>query len=168
VSLDTLRHYFALPESRVIPHGVPEHADGDEGGMRSVLLLPHDGIPTVGVLGAIGPVKGARRLERLVARTRERKLKLRWVLIGYLDRQYQPHQDADRLFTIHGPYRTDDLNDLIEHYRVKLTVFPSAGPETFSFTLSESWRAGCPVIVPAIGALAERTRATGAGWVVDD
>jgi glycosyltransferase involved in cell wall biosynthesis len=136
--------------------------------MRSVLLLPNDGVPSVGVLGAIGPVKGARRLERLVARTRERKLSLRWVLVGYLDRQYQPHQDADHLFTIHGPYREEDLPEIIAHYRVRFTVFPSAGPETFSFTLSESWRSGCPALVPPIGALAERVRETGAGWIADE
>jgi len=167
-ALDTLGRYFALPEQRVIPHGLPAFDQASAAGMRSVLLLPHDSVPTVGVLGAIGPVKGARRLERLVARTRERKLNLRWVLIGYLDRQYQPYQDADKVFTIHGPYRPEDMHELLEHYRVRLTVFPSAGPETFSFTLSESWRAGCPALVPPIGALAERMRETRAGWIVDD
>jgi hypothetical protein len=52
---------------------------------------------SIGVLGAIGPVKGARQLERLVARSRERKLPFRWVVVGYMDRQFQPHQSADTL-----------------------------------------------------------------------
>ncbi|MBK8742475.1 MAG: hypothetical protein IPM02_24625 [Betaproteobacteria bacterium] len=59
-------------------------------------------MPTVRA-GAIGPVKGARRLERLVALTRQARLPLRWVLIGYLDRQYLPIQDDDAVFTVHGP-----------------------------------------------------------------
>jgi glycosyltransferase involved in cell wall biosynthesis len=151
----------------VIPHGMPTLEAPASTGMRSVLLLPNDDVPTVGVLGAIGPVKGARRLERLVARTRERALKLRWVVIGYLDRQYQPFQDADKTLTIHGPYQAGDLPELIAHYRVRLTVFPSVGPETFSFTLSESWHAGCPALVPPMGALAERMQDTHAGWIAD-
>ena len=36
------------------------------------VALPDDGVPTVAVLGAIGPDKGARRLERLVALARAR------------------------------------------------------------------------------------------------
>ena len=35
-------------------------------GARMAVLLPRDDVPTVAVLGAIGPDKGARRLERLV------------------------------------------------------------------------------------------------------
>ncbi len=54
------------------------------------------------------------------------------------------------------------------HYRVKLVAFPSTGPESFSLTLSEAWSAGLPAIVPPIGALAERMRASGAGWVWTD
>ena len=130
--------------------------------------LPDDGVPTVGVLGAIGPVKGARRLERLVALTRQTRLPLRWVLIGYLDRQYLPIQDEDAVFTVHGPYRPAEIPALLDHYRVRLTVFPSAGPETFSYTLTESFAAGRPALVPPIGALGERVQASGGGWLMED
>jgi hypothetical protein len=47
-------------------------------------------------------------------------------------------------------------------------LYPSAAPETFSFTLSEAWAAGRPVVVPPIGALAERVEGSGAGWVWAD
>jgi len=51
---------------------------------------------------------------------------------------------------------------------VRLVAYPSAGPETFSFTLSEAWAAGRPAIVPPIGALAERVAAIGGGWVLTE
>ena len=35
-------------------------------------MLPDDDVPTVAVLGAIGPDKGARRIERLAALVRAR------------------------------------------------------------------------------------------------
>ena len=130
--------------------------------------MPDDGRPVVGVLGAIGPDKGARRLERLVALTRERSLGLRWVLIGYLDRGREPWQSDDGVFTMHGPYDSGELAALLEHYRVRLVAYPSAGPETFSFTLSEAWATGLPAIVPPIGALAERVAASGGGWILTE
>ena len=72
------------------------------------------------------------------------------------------------MFTVHGAYDSRELPELLEHYRVRLVAYPSAGPETFSFTLSEAWAAGRPVLVPPIGALADRVAGTGAGWVLSD
>jgi len=93
---------------------------------------------------------------------------LRWVLIGYLDRGREQSQSADAVFTQHGPFDSREIGALLEHYRVRLVAYPSVGPETFSFTLSEAWAAGRPVVVPPIGALAERVAASGGGWVLSD
>jgi hypothetical protein len=132
--------------------------------MRLVVLPPRDDVPTVAVLGAVGPDKGARRLERMVELARARGANVRFVLIGYLDREHGPWQSDDARWIVNGRYAPHDLPDLFAHYRVSLVMFPSAGPETFSFTLSESWAAGRPVLVPPIGALAERVREFGGGW----
>jgi len=166
----TLQRYYPKPLAHIIPHGTAAEAlsHDDPSEMCSVLLQPHDTREVIGVLGAIGPVKGARRLERLVARTKARKLPLRWVVIGYTDHQYQAWQDKDKTLTIQGAYRSCQLSALVEHYRVRLMVFPAAGPESFSYTLSESWALGCPALVPPIGALHERVVASGAGWIMDD
>jgi O-antigen biosynthesis protein len=185
---DTFARYFGR-EPVVIAHGLPVQdaaqpdveagaaaAAGDtrQGGPardESIALplpIPDDGARVVVVLGAVGPDKGARRLERLVALARSRGAKLRFVLIGYLDRQPGPWQSADRTFTVHGRYRAVDLPRLLRAYRADLVVFPSAGPETFSYTLSEAWSAKMAVLVPPIGALAERVRASGVGIVMTD
>jgi hypothetical protein len=95
-------------------------------------------------------------------------MRVRWVLIGYLDRGREQYQTPDAVFTQHGPFDSREIGALLDHYRVRLVAYPSAGPETFSFTLSEAWAAGRPVIVPPIGALAERVRRTGGGWVLAD
>ena len=130
--------------------------------------LPDDGVTTIAVLGAVGPDKGARRLERLVALVRSARLPVRFVLIGYMDVEKGPWQSDDAVLTVHGRYEPRDLPDLLAQYRVRLVAFPSAGPETFSFTLSEAWAAGLPVIVPPFGALAERVADTDAGWLWTD
>jgi hypothetical protein len=99
---------------------------------------------------------------------RELDLPVRIVVIGYLDVERGPWQSDDARLTIHGRYDARDLTELLQHYRAQFVLFPSAGPETFSYTLSESWRAGIPSLVPPIGALAERVAESGAGWVLRD
>jgi GT2 family glycosyltransferase/glycosyltransferase involved in cell wall biosynthesis len=167
-SADTLRRYFPDCPATVIAHGSPDGWAPRAPGMRTLVMLPDDDIPSVAVLGAIGPDKGARRLERLAQLARERGAAVRFVLIGYLDIQRGPWQSDDAVLTVHGRYNTADLPNLLAHYRVALVLYPSAGPETFSYTLTEAWASGRPVLVPPIGALAERVRDSGAGWIMTE
>jgi len=169
-----LTRYYPELAVEVIPHGAPgvraRRATDDAGSQTPrerprTLALPEDGVATIAVLGAVGPDKGARRLERLAALVRSTGRPLRFVLIGYMDVQHGPWQSDDVVLTVHGRYDPRDLPDLLAHYRARLVAFPSAGPETFSFTLSEAWAAGLPVVVPPFGALAERVAGTGAGWL---
>lgn len=162
-----LKRYFPEHEVAVIPHGSGE-GQPREDALYSRLDLPNDGVPTVAVIGAIGADKGARRLERLIELTREHGVRVRWVLIGYLDRSRAQMQSEDAVYTQHGPFDSRQIGALLEHYRVRLVAYPSAGPESFSFTLSEAWAAGIPAIVPPIGALAERVAASGGGWILSD
>jgi GT2 family glycosyltransferase/glycosyltransferase involved in cell wall biosynthesis len=161
----TLRRYFPDPAVAIVPHGSAQGMPRPDA-VHTRLDLPDDGIPTVAVIGAIGPDKGARRLERLVELTRQQGKPLRWIVLGYLDRGREQMLSEDAVFAQHGPFDSREVGALLEHYRVRLVVYPSAGPETFSFTLSEAWAAGRPAVVPPIGALAERVAATGGGWVL--
>ena len=163
-----LERYFPDCDTVVVAHGMQDDAPLRHGGPLQAFDLPDDGAPTVAVLGAIGPDKGARRLERLVALARARDAWMRFVLIGYMDVEHGPWQSDDARFTVHGRYDPADLAELLERYRVALVLYPSAGPETFSYTLSEAWASGRPVLVPPIGALEERVRDSGAGWVMSD
>jgi GT2 family glycosyltransferase/glycosyltransferase involved in cell wall biosynthesis len=175
----TLRRYFPGCEAEVVPHAAPgvwavetqaavPRAEVAEAGPPSGIPLPDDDVPTIAVLGAVGPDKGARRLERLAELVRERGARVRFVLIGYLDAVLRPWQSEDAVLTVHGRYAPAELPRLLDAYRARLVAFPSAGPETFSFTLSEAWAAGRAVVVPPFGALAERVGDHGAGWIWTD
>ena len=165
---DMLDRYFPGNLVHEIAHGTHDAAATGNSAAAMGLALPDDDLPTIAVLGAIGPDKGARRIERLVELARGRNSPLRFVLIGYLDVQHARWQTDDARFTVHGRYEQDELPDLLAHYRVALVLYPSAGPETFSYTLSEAWAAGVPALVPPIGALAERVGESGAGWVMSE
>lgn len=67
---------------------------------------------------------------------------------------------------IHGYYRAGTLPRLLARHRVGLAVIPSIVPESFSLTLSECWSAGVPVVAFDHGAIAERIRAHGGGFLV--
>lgn len=161
LSIDVIAHaapgVWAMGSGESVPASTPVAREGP--------ALPGDGVPTVAVLGAVGPDKGARQLERMAQIVRTEGFAVRFVLIGYMDVQHGPWQSEDAVLTVHGRYDPRDLPALLAHYCVQLVAFPSAGPETFSFTLSETWAAGLPVIVPPFGALAERVAGTGAGWL---
>ena len=164
---DLLQRYFPACSVQVIPHGLPRR-EPRRGGAVQVVMMPRSPLPTVAIVGAIGPDKGARRVERLAALASERNAPVRFVVVGYLDRQSSAWQSDDARLTVHGRYDPIDLRTLLDHYGASLVLYPSSGPESFAFTLSEVWSAGRPVLVPPIGALAERVDAHGAGWILDD
>ncbi|HEX4885500.1 MAG TPA: glycosyltransferase [Casimicrobiaceae bacterium] len=164
---DMLKRYYPDIDATVVPHGLPSR-DDEPRPARQVVLMPRDARATVVILGAIGPDKGARRVERLAALAGERKLPVRFVVVGYLDRQTDAWQGDDATLTINGRYDPRDVTALLDYYGAKLVLFPSFGPETFAYTLSEAWSAGRAVLVPPIGALAERVDALGAGWIMSE
>ena len=67
---------------------------------------------------------------------------------------------------IHGYYRAGSLSRLLVRNRIGLAILPSIVPESFSLTLSECWSAGVPVVAFDHGAIAERIRAHGGGFLV--
>lgn len=170
---DMLTRYFGETAGRldVIAHATPDRPlpnASERTAPSMTVLLPADDVPTVAIVGAIGSDKGARRIERVVEHARARSARIRFAVIGYLDVRHDPWQSDDAMLTVHGRYQRSDLPALFAHYRAKLVLFPSEGPESFSYTLSEAWRAGMPVLVPPIGALAERVEKSHAGWVMSD
>jgi glycosyltransferase involved in cell wall biosynthesis len=160
---DTLRNYYPEANIEIRPH--PVAAERMSRQQVFAFELPQDACRHVAVLGAIGPEKGSRVIDALADEIRKRSLPLRVVVVGFTDRARR-WQSEDRTLTIHGSYGPDELAALFERYRIDVVVFPTIWPETFSYTLSEAWRAGRPALVPPRGALAERVQATGAGWLM--
>ncbi|GAB2670531.1 hypothetical protein GCM10027193_25710 [Arenimonas aestuarii] len=61
-------------------------------------------------------------------------------------------------------YRREDLPRWLSALAPDLALLPSTVPETWSYTLSEMWALGLPVLCAGLGAPAERIAETGAGW----
>lgn len=66
----------------------------------------------------------------------------------------------------HGPYGRDEFDAKVREIAPHIGVVLSVWPETYCHTLTEMWACGLPVLGIDIGAVGDRIKATGGGWVV--
>jgi glycosyltransferase involved in cell wall biosynthesis len=152
--------------TKVIEHGYAHVAveraplDVPSAGSRALRLF---------VLGEVGvAVKGSAAYLTLVERTRD--LPVEWHFIGdtpksVLKKALDARAAGDHA-VFHGRIERAQLFETISRIAPDLAVLMPACHETFSYVLSELMIAGLPVLVNELGAVAERVRAHGAGWVV--
>ncbi len=116
----------------------------------------------VAIVGAVGPHKGSGVLQELAAALNGSDIGI--VVIGYTDTQVTRGWLAPGIIYVHGAYEDGTLAAWLAAYRAETVLFPNRLPESFSYTLSEVWSAGIPVIVPDQGALGDRVERDGGGW----
>ncbi len=125
-----------------------------------------NGLLHIGYIGGLGPNKG-REIFYSLASSKELFGRVKWSIFGVTDLHNQPGYYPEYNLTIHGQYKDfDELRRLVWEEGVDLIIFPAVWPETFSYTLSEAWALGLPVLVSGLGALKNRVERHGGGWVV--
>jgi len=154
----------ALPglEVAVVPNGSPPASPSKRAAARPEFAA-RSPAHVVAMIGAIGPHKGASVLDALGVALEGTSIAV--VVIGYLDRQVLPGWRGDHVF-VHGAWQDDEVGPLAAAYGAELALFPNQVPESFSYTLSDAWSVGLPVLAAPSGALAERVRAHGGGWLL--
>jgi GT2 family glycosyltransferase/glycosyltransferase involved in cell wall biosynthesis len=129
-------------------------------GVRRALKGPR----RVAVIGAIGPHKGSEILHACALDAAERDLPIEFHLIGFSDR------DQDLLETkkvsISGHYEEHQLEGLLRKARCELAFIPSVWPETFCYTLSETFRWRIYPVAFDLGAIAQRVSTLGWGDLI--
>ena len=109
----------------------------------------------VAILGAVSLAKGSRTLIQLIKRVEERKLPIRFHVIGYIGRDGVDCIESEVL-TYTGTYADDTLLAAIKDYDPHLILFPARWPETYSYTLSAALVHSTPIVAPRGGAFIER------------
>lgn len=71
-----------------------------------------------------------------------------------------------KYFENHGPYSRDELPKLLKKNKIKLVCIFSICPETYSYTFTEAISAGIPVLGIDLGAIGERIKENGLGWLI--
>ncbi len=138
----------------VAPHDMPDNIPP---------ITPPKTEPVIGVLGNIGPHKGAAVLQDLsrdlAAQGRDAP---HIVVIGHLAPEYRLTAPSQ----VHGAYRIEDLPGLVARYGITGWFIPSIWPETFSYTTHEVLATGMPVVAFDLGAQGEAVRAAPNGHVL--
>jgi glycosyltransferase involved in cell wall biosynthesis len=162
---DTLIRYYDLRDETVTVIG---H------GHKNDFVLQSDGSSfsgdrplNIAYIGVLTLHKGSNVFYEL-AHLPELKDKVRWSVIGSYDLVSEKGYDASYNVAFFGRYKDfDHLRQIIYENKIDIVILPSIWPETFSYTLSEAWAIGVPVIVSRLGALKERVEENKAGWIVD-
>lgn len=136
---------------RVIAHGISlRHEEGEVAASNKELR--------VGILGTMLKHKGELLYKHILKNSDSKRFKFYHFGDGTLVN--------DKLINI-GSYNRSSIYELLRGNNIDVVLLLSTWPETFSYTLSETFIAGIPPIVTNLGALAERVEKNGAGWIVD-
>ena len=65
----------------------------------------------------------------------------------------------------HGYYKEGGLPSNLTNAGITVVVLPTIAYESYSYVLTEVWRAGIPVIATEIAAIGARIRKNGGGWL---
>lgn len=140
----------------VIPHG----RDFARFDLPQTSLQPGEKLRIL-VPGNISPAKGGLFLSELGKRVDDLGIEMH--ILGKVARAV----DTSRGFVLHGEYKREDFLDKTGPIRPHIGAILSIWPETYCHTLTELWAAGIPVLAFDFGAVGERIREHGAGWLVD-
>lgn len=117
------------------------------------------------VLGALSAIKGADVLEAAAMEATRLGAPIEFHLLGYGYRHLLSQPKA--ALSVHGAYKDEELPKLLAWLKPDLVWFPAQWPETYSYTLSAVLQAGLPLVVPDIGAFAERVVGRPWSWISD-
>lgn len=106
----------------------------------------------VAFLGALFIPKGMNTLYDLI--NNSSGIPVNWYLYGWITHQYKI---VFKNAYVHGGYKTIlELYDLLDYHNIDLVIMPGECPESFSYTMSEIWNYGLPILCSDRGALESR------------
>ncbi|WP_440339457.1 glycosyltransferase [Megasphaera sp.] len=112
----------------------------------------------VGLIGNLSTAKGAGVIKEVLSLAIQKKAPIHFTLFGTLsDVRLTPEEG--QYITILGPYKEENIYQIISCHPVNYFWFPGVCPETYSYTLSIPVRLHIPCLSSDIGAIASRIHA---------
>ena len=149
------RNFPCLSDRKV--HVIPHGRDFMEMGQLCERLVPEGPVRLL-IPGNLSPAKGLRIVQKLCRVAPDHLLELH--LLGTSTEELTGANVVN-----HGPYQRDDFVGKVKEIRPHLAAVPSICDETYCHTLTELWACGVPVIGFDLGAVGERIRKWGGGWL---
>lgn len=157
---ERIQRFF--PGTRAKPFPIIEHGRSFDSFAAVGRLPVRDERVRILVPGNISITKGARILQEFQRYNGAGRFEFH--LIGDHARELE----ATPNLVFHGRYSRADLAERIAAIAPHLGAVLSIWPETFCHTLSEMWASGLPVAAFDLGAVGERIRRHGGGWLIGD
>jgi glycosyltransferase involved in cell wall biosynthesis len=156
---DYLRRVYNIPPERIeiIPHGAVVAVEAGPRQLDEQLIL-NDPL-RLAFVGTGWRKKGLGVANHLADSFAESSVEIHH--FGALKEEASPYLGQ------HGPYRNDELADLLHEAGIQIVLLPGPYAETFGLVMTEALLAGRPVIGAGYGALGERIRALAVGWTID-
>ncbi|MBQ6897331.1 MAG: glycosyltransferase [Oscillospiraceae bacterium] len=137
----------------VVPHGIRQFELSE--------YSESDGL-NVAFIGGISEVKGSYTCYQLIKNSPN---DINWHLFGIAGNSELAMLEKKNYIKT-GPYQREELPGLISKYKIDVVCILPLCSETFCYTLSEALMCKVPVIGTDVGALGERLKEYGCGWVV--
>jgi glycosyltransferase involved in cell wall biosynthesis len=148
---DRIQTFFPTLQITVRPH--PEQIPNV---LPAVIPRAKKSHLRVAVFGAVSTRKGSNVLLDMARDATIRRLPIKFILFGYSDRPELAEMES---IDIMGSYTASSLPPIVARSKCHIAFFPAVWPETYSYTLSESYFAGLYPVAFDLGAIAERIRA---------
>ena len=116
----------------------------------------------IAFLGGLNEAKGSNRAYQMITQSGS---KYEWYLIGGIGDPNLITLSAPNVHKI-GWYMRENVAAILQQNQIDLVCILPICPETFCYTLSEAQLSGVPVLASDIGALSERMRKDGTGWLI--
>lgn len=156
----TLEPRMADKTIHVIEHGLASDLVDRFSSAKNVPELADHGRLRIVVLGRMTPEKGELLLGEIVDELRV--FADIWLLgTGKNGQQFRTMSGV----TVVDEYSLQELQEHLEEIAPHIGLLLSIVPETFSYTLSEMWAAGIPVLATRLGAFGDRIRDGENGWL---
>lgn len=157
--LKEFEHYIKLKNKKIIPHGVNIESFGKLIKNKKQNFKEKN----IAFVGVITQHKGLNIVKDLINHNKEENTTYHF--FGLSNDAYLNENHNNYIY--HGTYKQTDLPRLLIKNKIDLVLLPSILPETFSYTLSETILAGIPCVSYNLGAIANRIKKDGIGWVIN-
>lgn len=117
----------------------------------------------IAFVGAMAIHKGSNVLKDLIKSSTDSKLKIH--LFGKPNDAFLEKNRGN--YINHGKYERGQLPQLLVDNNIDLVCIFATWPETYSYTLTECYMAGVPILTFNIGAVGDRIQNDKLGWVID-
>ena len=117
----------------------------------------------IAFVGAMAIHKGSNILKSLVNKNTDSNIKIH--LFG--KSEDKDLTQSKNNYINHGPYTRGELPQLLVDNDIDLVCMFTTWPETYSYTLTESYMAGVPVLTFDLGAVGDRVKKDDLGWTIE-